>query len=305
MPHPPLHLAHIINPVNAPEGTELHTAQPLVFESMRRAAGQAKNIANIELLSTQYPEDHAIIPEYFTVLPDLERSVLDVGQFNKQKKLPLIADILQQAQNNTEADYIIFTNADIVLMPFFYEAVTELVRAGHDALIINRRRIQRKYDKVEQLPLIFSELGMSHPGYDCFVMKRSLISKLVLGEICVGIPFIGVSLAHNLFAFADNLKILDDKHLTVHLGMEVMPQRDSEYYAHNKAQFDQILTQLKPHLSDEKLPYFEEAWSTKVLKRGLNPSIMSSLGAELEIKGRWANFKYRLNNIRFQLLQKR
>lgn len=305
MPSSHIQIAHIVDPVFAKPGTELHIAQPLVFESMLIAQQQAKNVAQVELLTTQYPEDHQIIPSGFTILPDLQRSVLDIQPFTKQKKLPLLADILQAAYDNSEAEYLVFTNVDIILMPQFYAAVAELIGQGHDALIINRRRIERKYNKVEQLPLLFSEIGMSHPGYDCFVFHRSLVPKLVLEGICVGVPFIGVSLAHNLFAFADNLKVVDDMHLTVHQGVEVMPKRDAEYYAYNRAEFDKVIAQLKPHLKDEKLPYYSESWAMKHLKRGLNPSILTSLSVELELKGRWDKLKYRLNDLRFQLIQKR
>lgn len=305
MPKSHIHLAHIINPFFAKPGSELHIAQPLVFKSMLMAQQQAESVATVELLTTQYLEDHAVIPEGFRILPDLERSVLDMQQFTQQKKLPLLADIMQTAYNNSDAEYLVFTNADIILMPQFYAAITELIQQGHDALIINRRRIERKYDKVEQLPLIFSEIGMSHPGYDCFVMHRSLVPKLILEGICIGVPFIGVSLAHNLFAFASRLKVIDDMHLTVHQGMEVMPERDAEYYAYNRKEFDKVMAQLKPSLKDEQLPYYTESWAMKHLKRGLNPSILTSISVELEVKGKWQQLKYRLNNIRFQLLQKR
>lgn len=305
MPSSHIQIAHIINPVFAKPGTELHIAQPLVFSSMLLAKQQAVHVTSVELLTTQYPEDHVVIPDGFTVLADLKRSVLDMQQFTKQKKLPLLADILQAAYDNSEAEYVVFTNADIILMPQFYAAVAELIGQGHDALIINRRRIEHKYDKVKQLPLLFSEIGMSHPGYDCFVLRRSLIPKLILEGICVGVPFIGVSLAHNLFAFADLLKVVDDMHLTVHQGVEVMPKRDAEYYAYNRAEFDKVIAQLKPQLKDEKLPYYNENWAMKHLKRGLNPSILTSLSVELELKGKWDRVKYRLNDLRFQLLQKR
>ena len=306
MPKTPIHLAHIINPVLAEQGSELYIAQPMVFESMLLAKQLTADAANVTLLTTQYPEDRAIIPQQFTVLPDLQRSVLDMQQFGIQRKLPLLADILKAAYDNSAgADYLIFTNADIILMPQFYATVAELIGEGHDALIINRRRIERKYDKVGQLPLVFSEIGMSHPGYDCFVLRRDMVPDLILEGICVGVPFIGVSLAHNLFALANKLKIVDDMHLTVHLGVEVMPKRNAEYYAYNRQQFDKVIGKLKPRLTDEKLPYYSESWAKKHLKRGLNPSILTSLSVELELKGWWNKLKYRLNDLRFQLLQKR
>ena len=60
-------LLHIVNPVKIGPQSDLFKAQPITFESMRRAAEYNKEV-QVELLSTQYPEDEEIIPEYFIQL---------------------------------------------------------------------------------------------------------------------------------------------------------------------------------------------------------------------------------------------
>jgi hypothetical protein len=88
------------------------------------------------------------------------------------------------------------------------------------------------------------------------VFKRELLEKFILDKVCVGIPFLEVSLLHNLVAFASNLKLIDRAHLTFHIGMEVMPPVDEEYYQHNRKCYEmQILPKLKPLLTKEKFPY--------------------------------------------------
>ena len=66
---------HIINPVKVSEASDLFVAQPVTFETMRRAKQFAGNEIEVNLITTQYPEDHSIIPEFFTKTKDLDRSV--------------------------------------------------------------------------------------------------------------------------------------------------------------------------------------------------------------------------------------
>ena len=115
-------MAHIINPVKVKESSDLYFAQPITFESMRRAKGNASDVS-IELLSTQFDEDLEIIPSGFKVLANLERSILDINPRLQGRKLPLIKDVLLRASENTSAEYLIYTNADIGLMPHFYQYV--------------------------------------------------------------------------------------------------------------------------------------------------------------------------------------
>jgi hypothetical protein len=261
--------------------------------------------ADVSLLAVCYPEDATIVPADFKLLPFLTRSVLDVKGIKANKKLPFIKDILQALATNTEAEYLIYTNADIILQPYFYQAVAAYIQQGHDALIINRRRIAPIYDNPDQLPLIWAETGNPHPGYDCFVLHRSLLDKFVLGDIILGTPFIEATLAHNVFAHSQNYLLLDHNHLTAHLGMEVMPKRNEELYWHNRnAFFKTVLPELKPFLSDQKLPYSNDSWLGKQVRRVLNPAIFTSLSVELEGKSKLEKLKWYLNELRWSFLGK-
>lgn len=300
-----LHFAHIINPVNAPLGTELHRVQPLVFRSMQVAQAQAKE-ANVSLFAVCYPEDESAVPPYLSLLPFLTRSILDVAGIKANKKLPFVKDILDALAANTDAEYLIYTNADIILQPYFYQAATQYIQQGHDAVIINRRRIAPIYDSPDQLPLIWAETGNPHPGYDCFVLHRSLLEKFTLGDIILGTPFIEATLAHNVFAHSQNYLLLDHHHLTAHLGMEVMPKRNEELYWHNRNMFFKtVLPALKPHLTDQKLPYANDSWLGKQVRRVLNPAIFTSLSVELEGKSKAERLKWYLNELRWAFLGKR
>ena len=106
-------LAHIVNPVAIGETSDLFVAQPITFESMRLAREFARGTVDVSLHTAQFAEDHAIIPDYLACTPDLTRSVLDCGNFQVKRKLPLIKDILGRLYDASDAEYFIYTNVDI------------------------------------------------------------------------------------------------------------------------------------------------------------------------------------------------
>lgn len=295
-------IAHIINPAKVSESSDLHFAQPVTFETMRVAKDFATDAAAVQLFTVQYAEDRPIIPAFYQQLPDLSRSVLDIRSFSRPKKYPLISDILHALHAASDAEYLIYTNSDIALMPQFYAAVAGFIRQGYDACIINRRRVSKKYRSVDDIALLWSDVGAPHPGFDCFVVHRSLLPKFILGNVCVGVPFVEATLAYNIFAFSSNYKLFTNQHLTIHIGMEVMPARDTEYHQHNRAEFNNIYAQLRPHLSAQKLPYSELPFLQKVIKWGLNPAVFIVPHLEMEADSRWEKFKSFLNEIRWRWL---
>jgi hypothetical protein len=296
-------LAHIINPVKVPATSELGIAQPITFESIRVAKEFAASKADVELYTVCYEEDREIVPNHFTQLPNLLRSVQDVKKFAGTKKYPVLTDVLTALYNASNAEYLVFTNMDISLMPQFYVTVAELLKEGFDALLINRRGISTKYKSVEELPLMYADFGKPHPGFDCFVFKRELLNKFVLENICVGVSFSEVALVHNLIAFAEKLKLVDDLHLTFHIGTEVMPPLTQEYYLHNRNEYEKKINPQIKHLLDiRKFPYAELPVHKRILKWMLNPSFRTHQVLEMEGKSLGRRLKYKIDSIRFKLL---
>jgi hypothetical protein len=180
-------IGHIINPVIVDKSSDLYRAQPITFETMRIARDLALDLVEVSLLTAEYPEDRALVPEWFQPTPDLERSILDIGTFRKERRLPLLVDILNRLYTAApDADYLIYTNVDIGLMPYFYTAVKHMTEIGYDAFVINRRTIGKEHYDVQKLDLMYCEIGEKHPGYDCFVFKKSLYPTFKLGTACVG-----------------------------------------------------------------------------------------------------------------------
>lgn len=300
-----LSFAHIVNPVAVSKNSELHYAQPLTFESMRRAKQFSDNKVSVELLSVQFEEDEKIVPEYFTKLPNLQRSIRNFVTQPNAKKFPLIADIIDAAYKHSAAEYIIYTNTDITLVPHFYEAIALLIQKGHDAISINRRRIENSWKNIEELPLALAQMGRLHPGYDCFVFHRSLVPKFLFNKVCIGTGFTSVAFIHNIIAFAQNPFISDKLHLTVHLGLEVMPPLEKSIYQFTRNDYEiNIYPKLKPHLTLQKFPYSSLPLVKRVLKWVLNPNFSSAILMELEGKSISRKMKALLDELRFKLLEK-
>jgi hypothetical protein len=185
---------------------------------MRAARQAAAGSVEVELLTTQYAEDRAIVPDGFRATPDLERSVQDTGVFELKRKLPLLKDILDRLYAATDAEYLVYSNVDIALLPYFYSAVGSWIEQGFDALVINRRTISARYRECAQIPLMYAELGRKHEGHDCFVFRRDAFARYEVAQVCIGIPWVGRVLLWNLACHARKFQELTDEHLTFHLG---------------------------------------------------------------------------------------
>ena len=173
-------MAHIINPVSTDDSSDLLTAQAITFETMKTARDFSSPWIEVTQLTAQFSEDRPAIPPGFTPTSNLKRSVMEISSFNVPRKLPLIKDILDRLFHESTAEYLIYTNVDIGLQPYFYSTVSNIIDQGYDAFIINHRTIPGSYKHIGDIALMYSELGEKHPGWDCIVFKRNLFPKFEL-----------------------------------------------------------------------------------------------------------------------------
>jgi len=243
-------IAHLVNPVLVKSSSDLFIAQPITFESMRIAQQQAVEEVAVELLSIGYEEDKQAMPTGFRALPALTRSVLDVADFQEQRKLPLLKDILDCLYSCSDAEFLIYTNVDIGLQPDFYLAVQRLINQGFDAFVINRRTISGHYMYLDQMPQMIAERGSPHRGWDCFVFQRSLLPRFKLLDICVGATRVGLALLANLEAYGSSFKEFRQEYLTFHIGDERnwLNLAYSDYDAHNTQQLMDILEAIEAEI---------------------------------------------------------
>jgi len=237
-------IAHIIHPVVVDKTSDLVVAQPITFETMNLARKFCQGNVEVDLYAVQYhDEDRIPLPDCFIRSPDLTRSVSDVQAFQKKRKLALIKDILDSLYSATDADYMIYTNVDIAVQPYFYLVVSRLINRGFDAFIINRRTISDRYNKLFQIPRMYAEVGEKHPGWDCFIFKRDLYPSFILGTACIGTDWIGRMMISNMAPLASNFKIFDDLHMTFHIGDDRVWKSDeyADYAEHNKNECRKVL----------------------------------------------------------------
>ncbi len=237
-------LAHIINPIQVPETSDLFVAQPITFETMRLAKSYAGDQLQIKQYTAQYQEDLSMVPQDFQATPDLDRSVLDIAKFRHFRKLPLLKDILDRLFSAAhDADYLIYSNVDIALQPAFYTEVSNFIDAGYDSFVINRRTIPGHYRNIEQIPTMMAEPGTAHRGWDCFVFSRTIYPRFCLFDVCVGATRVGLALLANLQAFGNKFREFKNEQLTFHIGDERnwLNPVFSDYDNHNTRELMQIL----------------------------------------------------------------
>jgi hypothetical protein len=281
------HLAHLVNPVKSPNAPELSFAQPITFETMRRASQLAAvHDVQVDLLTAQFPEDREIIPHDFRPTLDLERSAADLGNFTHRRKLPLLRDLIDRLYRESDSPVLIYTNVDIAVQPTFYLEIAQRVHSGLDAMIINRRRIPGHFRTIEELPSMYAHPGSPHPGFDCFVFHRSLYPRFHLANVCIGIPYIEMTFSQNLFCYARRFQLFDRDHLTFHIGMEIFKKRDPEYLRFNRLEFWKAVKEMGPDLDSRKFPWGDRSLPSRTLRWGLHPAIPIRLALGLEPR-RW------------------
>jgi hypothetical protein len=283
---PPIRIAHLVNTFVPKAGSEFVHVQPITLASMAAAKAVTGPGVEVTLLSCSLAGEDVPLPEGFLRTEPLTRTVADVVSI-PAPPLPLIADLLQRLYTETDAEWLIYTNLDIGLQPHFYEAVAAEIRAGHDALIINRRRIPAHFRRLEELPEMYATTGKAHPGFDCFVFHRDLFPKFSLGLVCIGIPFIEIITAQNLFCHAHNFKLLDRAHLTFHIGEEVYRPRHRLLWLHNQQQFWLAIRRIWPLLDTRRFPWGNWPLPLRVLRWGVHPCIPIRLVLQLEWRQLW------------------
>ena len=225
---------HVINPFKCEKDNSsyLYYAQPITFKSMNIAKNKAnkeiKNL-NVKIFAINYLEDDSIIPKYFRKLNHLKRSTKDL--YDTNIKLPFIQDILDGLYNNTNSDYIIFTNSDISLKPNFYKKVYNIIKnEKRRSFTINRRdnipkffinnSNKKVYFNESHLNILNNFRGELHPGNDCFVIHKSLLKKINLKNLFIGYPPWGTVLVKVLEKLDSTFKIYKNLMVTYHLGKD-------------------------------------------------------------------------------------
>lgn len=228
---------------------------------------------NVQNLVACFQVEKDSIDSAFAEKVILKENIHDFLPSNDKRKLPILREILSLANTHGTGEYVIYSNADIALMPNFYYVVNKMLDNGYDAIIINRRRISKVYLNEPDLDMHYAEAGAPHPGFDCFVFRKDLIPQLELENVCTGIPGAENLLAHNLFIKTNYCKLVTDAHLTFHIGMVLHNDWGSkEQFAFNKRQFISRLKKMRKDIKIENFPGAELSFFKRHYKWLMNPS---------------------------------
>lgn len=252
----PARIVHLVNPFRSPSGDCDDRTQALTYETMRRARDFSPDLP-IHLTAVVAETDADCVPDGFDLAGTLNRTVDRVAQFENPRPLPLLFDILQSGHHHAadlagrhgdspEDVFLIYTNADICLMPHFYDAIAGLVAHGFDTMTINRRTIPQHRRATGELAKMYAEFGQTHPGYDCFVFPLAHVDRYVRSDAFIGGDFVARSLLYNMVANSGNMLMLRQAHLTFHIGneREWSDPRFKDYREFNVKQAIHVLTSL-------------------------------------------------------------
>jgi len=235
-------LVHVVNLF--PEQPGFEPVQDAVVASMREAAA----CGGVTLVNVQAATEPDLTPPGFARATELTRSVADLSTFDRPQPLPLLFDILDKAAELAESDdYIIYTNADICLRPYFYHSIRDLITLGFDAITVNRRTIGDRASYPVGSSLAYAETGLDHRGFDCFVFQKAAYADYVRSQTCIGKGGgMARSLLYNMVARAESMVMLKNVALTYHFGNDRTWASSiyDDYTEFNRRQFLTVLDRL-------------------------------------------------------------
>jgi hypothetical protein len=193
---------------------DMERAMGVTVFSMQRAQDYAaKRGIDVELMrARQDVEEHAL-PRRFKEAALLNRSHRDhtAQVFGRHwnvntPRLPFLIDILNRAYSESSADYLVYHNLDISLMPDFYVKINALLSTGMDAIQVTRVGVeypgaQHGFFNITAMSEIYEMRDghlEAHPGADMFIFPRHWVPFLDIGDTHVGCAPIGTILWDDL-----------------------------------------------------------------------------------------------------------
>jgi hypothetical protein len=229
-------IRHVIPTVGRSAPADLVEAQDLTLRSIERALRCVDEGIDVEVRAVRFP-DEPVDCDWLTDCPVLRRSVLDMGDFDVPRRLPLLSDVLAGFGDSSEYDLAVFTNADIAVQPLFYELLAEIAEEGHDAFSITRRTVQPRF-RGSSLARFSVTGGTVHPGHDCFAMAPAIVDHLVPSDVSLGVRWVARTLLWQVMLNAENFRNFGDLHATFHVGDDRVwtDPRLQDYERWNEAQ---------------------------------------------------------------------
>ena len=177
------------------------------------------NRVNVTLYAAAYEDEAFAVDDAlgFRKVPIHRSTMTEYPNLRPHKRLPMIQDIFQAVMDANRPsgcdkryasgspakgcelgfDYFIYTNSDIGVHKSFYNQIESILRTDRlDAFSINRVGVPHVSDNGKpfsgtkrDLQKIFHFMrtkGQKHPGWDTFVVHRSLLERIDLGNNFLG-----------------------------------------------------------------------------------------------------------------------
>eukprot|EP00011_Vannellida_sp_DIVA3-517-6-12_P000842 CAMPEP_0114613148 /NCGR_PEP_ID=MMETSP0168-20121206/4983_1 /TAXON_ID=95228 ORGANISM="Vannella sp., Strain DIVA3 517/6/12" /NCGR_SAMPLE_ID=MMETSP0168 /ASSEMBLY_ACC=CAM_ASM_000044 /LENGTH=908 /DNA_ID=CAMNT_0001824145 /DNA_START=21 /DNA_END=2744 /DNA_ORIENTATION=+ len=216
-------IVHVLNPYVPRRGGHSEIELTVVQRAIERAYNYAwERGIRVKVLAAVFEEDEAIVeyPYQHTTRP-LVRHFLD----HLGRKLPLTGDIFDRAYEDAgQADYFLFTNADIACLPHFYELVWQkysmpnrTVSLLREQLDLDDINLEAPID-VDGLYTAAATIGLEHPGDDAVIIPMEWLPRIHYDMVYAAYPPVACTFITQLKQFGPISKVR--ARITFHLGID-------------------------------------------------------------------------------------
>lgn len=243
-------IIHVINAYAAATkiGTNKTTSSliyhPLTFDqwytiaSIQRAKQRPPPDFEVEFVCAIFESDREALRDLPCRKVILHRSTLSKYPFlTPPKQLAFVQDVIDATiagknlglKDPNSEFYLIVTNADIGLTQNFFHFVVDNME-NREAISINRMTLPSLSNNTESadsstllgaIDMLFDNYT-SHPGFDCFVMRSSVLARVRFGDMFIGYPPWGSNVHVALQVMAFNYTNIDSNiNGTFHIGNEM------------------------------------------------------------------------------------
>jgi hypothetical protein len=262
---------HIINPYQTKPDSEDESIQKRTLDSIDLARNYIKELVPVNILAKVDIEEVDYFNSkfdntdiYICPLNKLSKD-LDIN-FKVPRRLPLLNDLITLPETLISTiddnDYLIFTNMDICIQPYFYAEVSQMIKRGFSCFVINRRTVDKSLLN-QSLANSFTSDGDKHIGHDCFILPAKLLKKFKLKEHILGIGFVFRPFLLNCIIHSESFHEFEDLYMTYHYGDDMTWKNDkySDYLDHNKQMMIDVFTENLEFIKN--LPKEKQKWIEK------------------------------------------
>jgi hypothetical protein len=208
-----MEFTHIIPGLDSSAPAQLQEEFGLTIRSLEIASEWAEKLKHdVHVVVADFLHEPSAVAHSFARIPVLTADVQ--GRFPSLPRLPFLKDALRL---QVQSDWVIYSQADIIVAPFFYERIATEIDKGFSSFSINRRTVKRMEGTSDPLAEIWSQVGITHKGTDCVVMPADTYQNMIVLDTVIGLLGLGRTLLLNMAVNDVTSKRVKDWGLTFHI----------------------------------------------------------------------------------------